>query len=72
VGLFGGDADCSERFQNGIALYFQFTRQIIDSNFTHPSLFVLRTLRLTFHIGLGNAVDASASTVIARYKSVHY
>jgi hypothetical protein len=32
-------ADCFERVQNWPALYFQFPRQIVNSNFAHPSLF---------------------------------
>ncbi len=39
VGL-SGYADCFERIQNRPALDFQFPRQIVDSNFAHPSLFV--------------------------------
>ena len=48
VGLIGldgagvrlsSDANGFERIQNRPALYFQFSRQIVDSNFTHPSLF---------------------------------
>ncbi len=35
------DADRFERVQNWPALYFQFPCQIVDSNFAHPSLFVL-------------------------------
>jgi hypothetical protein len=33
-----GDADGLERIENGPALDFQFTCQIVDSNFVHPSL----------------------------------
>jgi hypothetical protein len=32
-------SDCFERVENRPALYFQFPRQIVDSNFAHPSLF---------------------------------
>jgi hypothetical protein len=32
-------ANCFERVQNWPALYFQFSCQIVDSNFAHPSLF---------------------------------
>jgi hypothetical protein len=39
VGLLFSDADCRKSIQNRFALYFQFTRQIVDSNFAHPSLF---------------------------------
>ena len=39
VGLLFGDTDGRERVENGPALYFQLPCQIIDSNFTHPSLF---------------------------------
>ncbi len=38
VGL-SGHANCFECVQNGPALYFQFSCQIVDSNFAHPSLF---------------------------------
>ncbi len=40
VGL-SGHADCFERVQDWPALDFQFPCQIVDSNFAHPSLFVL-------------------------------
>jgi hypothetical protein len=33
------DANCFKRVQNRPALYFQFSCQIVDSNFAHPSLF---------------------------------
>jgi hypothetical protein len=32
-------SDGFKRIENGSALHFQFTRQIVDSNFVHPSLF---------------------------------
>ena len=38
-GSFLGHADRRQRIQNGLALYFQFPCQIVDSNFAHPSLF---------------------------------
>jgi hypothetical protein len=38
VGL-PGYADCFERIEDWPAFDFQFSRQIINSNFTHPSLF---------------------------------
>ena len=38
VGL-SGHADCFERVQDWPALDFQFSCQIVDSNFAHPSLF---------------------------------
>ena len=41
VRLLFGDANRRERVQNGLALYFQFACQIVDSNFAHPSLFSL-------------------------------
>jgi hypothetical protein len=40
-----GNADCFERIQNWPALDFQFSCQIVDSNFAHPSLFVFAPLR---------------------------
>ena len=39
VRLLLGDANRRQRVQNGLALYFQFACQIVDSNFAHPSLF---------------------------------
>jgi hypothetical protein len=38
VGL-SSHANCFERVQDWPALYFQFSCQIVDSNFAHPSLF---------------------------------
>lgn len=39
VRLLLGDANRRQRVQYGLALYFQFACQIVDSNFVHPSLF---------------------------------
>jgi hypothetical protein len=33
------DTDRFQRIENRPALYFQFSCQIVDSNFAHPSLF---------------------------------
>ena len=38
VGL-SRNANCFQRIENRPAFYFQFSRQIVDSNFAHPSLF---------------------------------
>ena len=40
VRLWFSHADCRQSVQNGPALDFKFPREIIDSNFAHPSLFV--------------------------------
>ena len=45
------DANRCESVQNGLALYFQFACQIVDSNFAHPSLFYF-PIALAAHIGL--------------------
>ena len=50
VGL-SGHADCFERVQDWPALDFQFSCQIVDSNFAHPSLFGFPA-RLAVHISL--------------------
>jgi hypothetical protein len=39
VGLLFRDANRRQSVQNGLALYFQFACQIVDSNFAHPFLF---------------------------------
>ena len=39
VCFFLRDANRGKSVQNGLALYFQFACQIVDSNFAHPSLF---------------------------------
>jgi hypothetical protein len=36
---FSSDADRLKRVEDWPAFYFQFTCQIVDSNFAHPSLF---------------------------------
>jgi hypothetical protein len=36
VRLLLGDTDFGERVKNGLALDFQLTRQIVDSNLAHP------------------------------------
>ena len=51
VGLLFRDANRRESVQNGLALYFQFACQIVDSNFAHPSLFA-SLAPLAAHIGL--------------------
>jgi hypothetical protein len=45
-----GHADCFKRVEDWPALDFQFSCQIVDSNFAHPSLF--GSLRLAVHISL--------------------
>jgi hypothetical protein len=47
VGL-SGHADGFKRIEDGPALYFQFARQIVDSNFGHPSLLCCRLPLLRF------------------------
>jgi hypothetical protein len=42
VGLFLGDADRFERVQNGVALDFEFTCKIVNSNFAHSILVVVK------------------------------
>ena len=44
-------ANCFERVQNRPALYFQFSCQIVNSNFAHPSLFACPA-RLAVHSSL--------------------
>ena len=53
VGL-SGHADCFERVQDWPALDFQFSCQIVNSNFVHPSLFGSRALSCSYqpHGGL--------------------
>jgi hypothetical protein len=38
VRLLLGDANFRQHVENGFALYFQLSGQIVDSNFTHPPL----------------------------------
>jgi len=45
------DANRSQSVQNGSALDFQLSCKIVDSNFTHPSLFI-SSARLAVHISL--------------------
>jgi hypothetical protein len=42
VGLFLGDTDRFERVQNGVALHFEFTCKIVNSNFAHSILLVVK------------------------------
>jgi hypothetical protein len=51
VCFFLRDANRCKSVQNGLALYFQFACQIVDSNFAHPSLFA-SLAPLAAHIGL--------------------
>ena len=51
VCFFLRDANRRKSVQNGLALYFQFACQIVDSNFAHPSLFA-SLAPLAAHIGL--------------------
>jgi hypothetical protein len=43
------DANRRQSIQNGLALDFQLSCKIVDSNFAHPSLFV-SSARLAVHI----------------------
>jgi hypothetical protein len=43
--------ECHQSLENGLGLHFQFPRQIVDSNFAHPSLFS-SSAALTVHISL--------------------
>jgi hypothetical protein len=49
VRLRFGDANRRQSIQNGLALDFQLSCKIVDSNFAHPSLFV-SSARLAVHI----------------------
>jgi hypothetical protein len=44
VSLLLGDSDYREHIQNGFALDFQFSCEIVDSNLTHPPFRVLRVV----------------------------
>jgi hypothetical protein len=45
MGLLLGDPDFCKHIENGLALDFQFSRQIVDSNLTHPPLLLLCSIR---------------------------
>jgi hypothetical protein len=45
MGLFLGDSDFRKHIENGLALDFQLSCQIVDSNLTHPLFVFLRLLR---------------------------
>jgi hypothetical protein len=51
VRLWFRHANRNQSIQNRLALDFKFSRQIINSNFAHPSLFV-SPARLAVHISL--------------------
>jgi hypothetical protein len=51
VRLWFSHADRSQSIQNASALNFKFPREIVDSNFAHPSLFVIPTA-LAAHFSL--------------------
>lgn len=51
MGLLFGNADFGQYIQNGLALNFQFSCEIVDSNLTHPSYYLLR-FPLSFHCNL--------------------
>jgi hypothetical protein len=51
VRLWFRHANRNQSIQNRLALDFKFPRQIVDSNFAHPSLFI-SPARLAVHISL--------------------
>ena len=69
-----GDSYSIENIKNRLALDFQFTRQIIDSNFTHPSLCPCFPSPLASHcelLAVGYApvaIMARNSAICARYR----
>jgi hypothetical protein len=52
MGLLLGDADFRQHIENGFAFDFQFSRQIVNSNFTHPPLCPSGLFPLSLHINL--------------------
>jgi hypothetical protein len=50
MGLFFGYANRRKSVQDFPALDFQFARQIVDSNFTHPPLFAPSQCGLDIHV----------------------
>ena len=51
MGLFLGDPDFKQHVENRLALDFQLSGQIVNSNLAHPPRF-LRTIPLSLHINL--------------------
>jgi hypothetical protein len=51
MGLLLGDSDFQQHVENRLALDFQFSGQIVDSNLAHRPRF-LRTIPLSLHINL--------------------
>jgi len=45
MGLLLGDADFRQYIENGLALDFQFSGEIVDSNFAHPCFWCLHLPR---------------------------
>jgi len=45
MGLLLGDANHGQHIENGLALNFQFSREIVDSNFAHPCFWCLHLPR---------------------------
>jgi hypothetical protein len=45
VGLLLGDPNFRQYIENGLALDFQLSCQIVDSNLTHPPFLFLRLIR---------------------------
>src|ERR1700691_4547643 len=61
MGLLLGDPDFKQHVENRLALDFQFSGQIVNSNLAHPLCF-LRTIPLSLHINLTVSVFRCASS----------
>jgi hypothetical protein len=62
MGLLLGDPDFKQHIENRLALDFQFSGQIVDSNLAHPLRF-LRTIPLSLHINLTVSVFRRVSNL---------
>jgi hypothetical protein len=59
MGLLLGDPDFQQHVENRLALDFQLSGQIVDSNLAHPLCF-LRTIPLSLHINLTVSISRHA------------
>ena len=60
--LLLGDADFGQHIENRLALDFQFSRQIVDSNLTHPPLCSSNPVPLSLHFNLTDSTYSFGST----------
>jgi hypothetical protein len=67
VCLLLGHSDEHKRVENGLALYFQLSGEIVDSNLTHPA-FLYPAFCLGLHFGLTESIGCVRAVAVRAAK----